>query len=239
MPSTTLLKRCADVVAVAATCAGLVLIASAALAPAVAGGDHRIVRLVVSGVVLFICGVVLYEVRRASHKVCRRWMRRYGMRAPTVCIAAERNVHLIAGLLVLWMLAGAVIFVGGNPAGMRAVGPWGRAVWTVFFVLVGPALVLWSVYGRAARRARTIEKAVRRGIPVCFHCGYSLQGLRGTLCPECGERFDYPLRDGVPFVPGPAHRGRKGALCIGGRPSASLERRAGRLAGRIFRRWHV
>lgn len=29
----------------------------------------------------------------------------------------------------------------------------------------------------------------RRGIPVCLRCGYSLQGLTESRCPECGRPF--------------------------------------------------
>lgn len=54
-------------------------------------------------------------------------------------------------------------------------------------------------HAKIKRRNRALQRWLKRGdrraaIPnigiVCARCGYSLTGLTGARCPECGETFD-------------------------------------------------
>jgi rubrerythrin len=33
------------------------------------------------------------------------------------------------------------------------------------------------------------EELLDRGVPICVPCGYTLIGLTGPSCPECGKPF--------------------------------------------------
>lgn len=58
-------------------------------------------------------------------------------------------------------------------------------------VLLAPVLMLLLLaVARILDNAtwERIRERKRRG--ECIHCGYSLQGLPDTTCPECGKRQD-------------------------------------------------
>ena len=66
-----------------------------------------------------------------------------------------------------------------------------------FGVFMGPAAapLLWQVgtiliwrETDAERAARLAERGMAGGL-VCPTCGYNLNGLKGTRCPECGSEF--------------------------------------------------
>lgn len=55
-----------------------------------------------------------------------------------------------------------------------------------------------AVYGYfwlRRHRARRILRAhlIKRGVPICLHCGYDLRGQTDPRCPECGRPFDPTL----------------------------------------------
>lgn len=62
-------------------------------------------------------------------------------------------------------------------------------------VIIGSVALSCSLYisdciGEYFRRARArialFAYLRRRGHPTCVHCGYSLRGVSGAACPECG-----------------------------------------------------
>jgi len=57
------------------------------------------------------------------------------------------------------------------------------------------------LFSRKTIRMRLRERLNLAGIPVCMSCGYSLEGLPGDRCPECGTP--------VPVESSPRQEGRK------------------------------
>lgn len=56
------------------------------------------------------------------------------------------------------------------------------------------ALYVGAIFAeiRGLRRALR-QRLVQMGIPICIPCGYDLQGLASTRCPECGTYFQPEL----------------------------------------------
>ena len=56
-----------------------------------------------------------------------------------------------------------------------------------FGVLVGFLVVpfVYLLFRRGMRRALRLE-LLKKGIPICLHCGYNLTGCQSVQCPECG-----------------------------------------------------
>ena len=46
------------------------------------------------------------------------------------------------------------------------------------------------MFARPKMRRAIRRELVRRGIPICVHCGYDTRNLTENRCPECGKGFD-------------------------------------------------
>ncbi|MCB9838689.1 MAG: hypothetical protein H6813_05065 [Phycisphaeraceae bacterium] len=101
----------------------------------------------------------------------------------------------LAVLAPAWLLGR---FTPANPVWLAIGLATPLVVWTVGLFTAPPAMLL--VGGTAAlmigftlapaRHGRRRRQASIRKKRLCRHCGYSLDGLRGGVCPECGSPRD-------------------------------------------------
>jgi hypothetical protein len=98
---------------------------------------------------------------------------------------------LLLGKVFVWLGASNAAFavsafVGklwqrGNRAGFDE--PWG----TVIAILLLAFVLTWPLLGIAGLSYALSAGSSNRPPTKCAHCGYSLAGLRGGACPECGK----------------------------------------------------
>jgi len=64
-------------------------------------------------------------------------------------------------------------------------------VWEILFftsMVSLPFVAVCANYRSVQRSLRLL--LLKRGMPICLHCGYDLRGATGSRCSECGSEFE-------------------------------------------------
>jgi len=112
------------------------------------------------------------------------------VRLPSV----QRRLSLLGQIIAAIVFVAALLVLGKVAMHMQA--SRGNAWVIVPAMLVGMVAVGW-VHSALTHRRRTRRfriALIKRGVPMCVECGYSLRGLNLAVasCPECGAATRLP-----------------------------------------------
>lgn len=102
---------------------------------------------------------------------------------------------IMVALLLIMVLTPIAVGIGafGTMAVVRALGL--HELWVVVVAfLVSPAIAIVASILIAMRVVRASSPNRPRALDICAACGYSLEGLTGDRCPECGAWLDEAQR---------------------------------------------
>lgn len=121
------------------------------------------------------------ELRHLPEEARKRLVRACIPRATTIALLA-RSV-IFGGFLGAFSAKAMVTFLRlPDPMAMWAIGA---------AALLGIiAVYQWYLTRIRGQLIAYLEEAARhRRLPMCLRCGYDLQGLTSSFCPECGSRL--------------------------------------------------
>ncbi len=95
----------------------------------------------------------------------------------------------------IWLTTGAILKFFLSPQTLHTLSD--LVLFKAYIVTTFLGAYLYLRLIRHSVQAALREELARRGIPVCLNCGYNMRGLLEPRCPECGQRCDARLLQGM------------------------------------------